>query len=107
MCSTLKASCIETPYQHPAVILAKEVHNWVVIRQIIIFAGNLFSIIYGIMIIFVIKWSSTELSPKLDPMVSHKLDNAFTIAIFIIIIASFGCVSLIIKRYSKKKIIYK
>ena len=73
-------------------------YNWLLCRLLVVFAGNLLTIIYGLLIIIWIYWCNWGLHS--DESYQKILSNAYNAGVFIVIIGSYGCASIFIKRYS-------
>ncbi|CAG2170312.1 unnamed protein product [Oppiella nova] len=72
-------------------------HNWLICRQIIVFAGNILSLIYGLMIVVVLNWLDTESAKQLPHLAKHPLDSDYWTAYYIIAFSLIGSISMIIK----------
>ncbi|XP_054157029.1 uncharacterized protein LOC128955388 [Oppia nitens] len=99
-------------------------HNWLICRQMIVFAGNILSIFYGLMILIVAKWLHTEAQMSTSSPLSlsssssssssstttstagddthwdqlaKDIDSSASVGYCIIMLSTFACISLLIK----------
>src|SRR4051812_41250802 len=86
-------------YQIPIKELRKE-QNWKICRHMIVFAGSLLAMIYGLMILISINSFANQSPPTQELLLFREiLINGNSTGFGLIIIASFGCASIFFKRY--------
>ena len=102
---TLRVSNLMHSYRFPVKGLQFE-QNWMICRQLIVFTGNILTLVYGIMIMISINWLTYQSLSAREMLCREIMNSAFSTSVSLIILSSFGCASIFIKRYSQIRTLF-
>ncbi|CAG2111334.1 unnamed protein product [Medioppia subpectinata] len=72
-------------------------HNWLICRQMIVFSGNIMTLVYSFMIVFVLNWMALESKSLPKHLAKYPVDSDYRIVYFCGVFSFIGCLSTIFK----------